>query len=158
MFTAIRKKSKAEEIENQRKRFENYKLLSEVIKGFIEDFGKLVAIAGVILTILGNLGMIAYNANEDSKDETRNKLIESVPLETSASTEINKGVMTALGNFVSKHEPKLLKKVSHEIFGVGNITLLIISGIFLIPLFTKKKKQKDNKEEHHASANTNPDI
>ena len=106
---------------------ENAKLLSEVIKGFIEDGRLLIITIGIALTMLANAGLIVYNVSKDSQEK-------SVPrLEM-----VRPGAGIGGGHVEHAAAPKPMKSFHH--IRLENIILLIISGAFAIPLFFVKKK------------------
>jgi hypothetical protein len=146
-------------IKLDRMRIENLSLLGDVLKKFIEDFGKLIAIVGIILTMLSNLGLIIYNANTPSNDKEKIlnvPEVSSVPItsKTPTNTLIPESTITSLGSTEGKGMASIVKrsrsvegyfmrKIKHDIFNGNNIMLLIFTGVFGIPLFFKKKKKKE---------------
>jgi hypothetical protein len=147
-------------IKLQKMKIENLNLMGDVIKKFIEDFGKLIMIIGVILTMLSNLGLITYKA---MKSDTDIKTILDVP-----SIQLNEIIYTnnadnilPLPTMVNRsmkhrdHPDYLMRKIKKEIFSINNIILLIFTIVFGIPLLKKKKNEKEMKTDAGTNINTN---
>jgi hypothetical protein len=152
-------------IELQKLRIENMSLLGDVIKKFIEDFGKLIAIIGIILTMLGNAGLITYNAMASNNKEkildvpelSMSMLSPSVekilPIATISHPNINND---GNNNRFNRSGPSyLMRKIKHEIFNINNIILLIFTIMFVIPLLKKKINKKESGTDASTNINTN---
>jgi hypothetical protein len=147
-------------VQLQRMKIENLNLIGDVIKKFIEDFGKLIMIVGVILTMLSNLGLITYKAM--SADETIKTTLDIPSIQFSETIyDNNVNNILPLPTMVNRslehrdHPDYLMRKIKKEIFSINNIILLIFTIVFVIPLLRKKKKnEKEMKSDAGANINT----
>ena len=147
-------------MELQRLQFKNFELLATVIKKYIEDFGRLIAVVGILCTLLANLGLITYNAMDNAQKD-KEEIVPSVKIENTNTMDRPKLMpLISLNNNIEnktivktiENMPKLHK--NKNLFKIENILLFIFSIIF-IPLFWKKKKEENIEVE--GDNNASPD-
>jgi hypothetical protein len=150
-----------EKLRLQRMKIENWNLIGDVIKKIIEDFGKLIGIIGIIITMLGNAGLITYNAMSNNKTE---KILE-IPemslsvIAPSAENLLPISTITIPDRNIHGHpinrDGHLIRKIKKELFNGTNIILLIFTIVFVVPLLKKNKKEKEMKNDASSNSITN---
>jgi hypothetical protein len=149
-----------EKIKLQRMKIENWNLIGDVIKKFIEDFGKLIGIIGIVLTMLANAGLITYNAMSNNKSDKILNLPETSLSVIAPSAENLLPVSTItipdrnIHRYPTDRNGHLIRKIKKELFNGTNVMLFIFTIVFIVPLL-KKKKEKEMKNDASADSITN---
>jgi len=115
-------KLEEERIALQKHKIENWKLIAETCGIFIDKFKVLIATVVIVMTMLGQLGLVAFNVSENQKQDDK----------------VTKAVSTNANKMFTTNTARLHKH--RKIFNATNIVLLFVAAS-VVPLYFRRKKK-----------------